>query len=181
MYRLKTSGADHHKYLKRDSNNYFGIKMHGIGNISENLYGDGTDKAEGCVEGWISSEGHYKNMISSSHKCGAIAFSHGIAVGIFVDMSLKEFNNNLYYKSYLTVKEITADNEDIADGFLYYYDKDLGINSKTRIRIQDTSIGKVLVLEPNRTYIIYDTKCKTLGQVEVIPKEGEKVKVTLVR
>lgn len=72
-YRLKTSGFDGHENLGRDTNAYFGgYTKYRVLMFSENMY-SGSGTVSSVMTAWKKSSGHYQNLLSADHVCGAIA------------------------------------------------------------------------------------------------------------
>lgn len=101
-YRLKTSGFDGHENLGRDTNAYFGgYTKYRVLMFSENMY-SGSGTVSSVMTAWKKSSGHYQNLLSADHVCGAIACYKNVWCAIFYDRDKSEIEN---WRSY-QIKEI---------------------------------------------------------------------------
>ena len=177
LYRLKTSGFDGHKNLGRDENAYFGLytKYKKL-LLSENMH-SGYSDPKSVMESWKGSSGHYKNLLSSSHVCGAIARYKNIWCAIFYDGDKSEIENWREYR----IKEINVRRYDSQKGTylsgcsIGYYEADDRWGTQQALRISETS-GKKIYLEVGKTYVIYDRKapdgCAKAEQVTITVTEA---------
>lgn len=159
LYRLKTSGFDGHKNLGRDTNAYFGLyakyKMLMFG---ENMH-CGYSDPKSVMESWKGSSGHYKNLLSTGHVCGAIAAGNNTWCAIFFDKDKSEIENWRDYH----IKEIKVKRFDNASGTyiggssIGYYEADDRWGTQRAANIVETS-GKSIYLEIGKTYTIYERK-----------------------
>ena len=159
LYRLKTSGFDHHENLHRDKRNYFGLysqfRMLGFG---ENLY-NGYMDPESAMKAWKNSPAHYQNILISEYKCGAIARYGNVWCAIFCSESKNEIENWRDYH----IKEIKVKRFDNASGTyiggssIGYYEADDRWGTQRAANIVETS-GKSIYLEIGKTYTIYERK-----------------------
>lgn len=157
LYRLKNSGFDGHKNLGRDTLAYFGLytkyKMLLFG---ENMHCGYIDP-KSVMESWKKSSGHYKNLLSSDHVCGAIAADNNTWCAIFYDKDKSEVENWRDYH----IKEIKVKRYDSASGAyisgssIGYYDVDDRWGTMKAAGIAQTS-GKSIYLEIGKTYVIYE-------------------------
>ncbi len=157
LYRLKHSGFDGHKNLGRDTIAYFGIytkyKMLMFG---ENMHCGYIDP-KSVMESWKKSSGHYKNLLSSDHVCGAIAADNNTWCAIFFNKDKSEVENWRDYH----IKEIKIKRYDSASGTyisgssIGYYDIDDRWGTLKVAGIAQTS-GKSIFLEIGKTYVIYE-------------------------
>lgn len=157
LYRVKTSGFDHHENLHRDKRDYFGLysqfRMLGFG---ENLY-TGYMDPESAMKAWKNSSAHYQNILTSEYKCGAIARYGNVWCAIFCSIDRSEIENWRDYH----IKEIKVKRYDnatasyIGGSTIGYYEADdrLGTNKVAAIKETD---GKSLYLEIGKTYTIYE-------------------------
>lgn len=156
LYRLKTSGFDDHRNLGKDMNDYFGDYA-GYRDMyfSENLTTGAT--AMDAMKLWKGSSGHYSNLLSSDHTCGAIAYRNGVWVAIFYDKSMSDFDNWRNYK----IKGISVKRYDSATGtylkgssFAFYED---GRKSDTlKAKSMGDEMEKKVYLEIGKTYVFYE-------------------------
>lgn len=157
LYRLKNSGFDGHKNLGRDQNAYFGMYFKYKKLLfSENLY-SGSSNASDAMKAWKKSSGHYKNLLSTNHVCGAIACYKNIWCAIFYDENKSEVENWRNYQ----IKEIKVKRYDNASGMyiggssIGYYESDNRWDSLQATTISEAS-GKSIYLEIGKTYVIYE-------------------------
>ena len=177
LYRLKTSGFDGHKNLGRDENAYFGLytKYKKL-LLSENMH-SGYSDPKSVMESWKGSSGHYKNLLSSSHVCGAIARYKNIWCAIFYDGDKSEIENWRDYR----IKEINVKRYDNQKGTylsgcsIGYYEADDHWGTLQAAKISDKS-GKKIYLEIGKTYVIYERKapdgCAKAEQVTITVTEA---------
>lgn len=157
LYRLKTSGFDKHKNLGRDTGAYFGIygKYKKL-LFSENLYNGYSDPAS-AMKAWKNSSGHYRNLLSAEHKCGAIARYGNTWCAIFYDEDKSQIDNWRQYK----IKEVNVKRFDSQKGAyvsgcsIGYYEANNRLGTIQSAMISDVS-GKKIYLEVGKTYIIYE-------------------------
>lgn len=157
LYRLKNSGFDGHKNLGRDTNAYFGnYTQYKKLLFAENLH-SGYSDPKSVMESWKKSAGHYQNLLSSNHVCGAIACYKNIWCAIFYD---KDKSNVDSWRDY-QIKEITVKRYDSASGTyigncsIGYYEADDRQGSLQAATISAAS-GKKIYLEIGKTYVIYE-------------------------
>lgn len=156
LYRLKTSGFDDHRNLGKDMNDYFGDYA-GYRDMyfAENLTTGAT--AKDAMKLWKGSSGHYNNLLSSDHTCGAIAYRNGVWVAIFYDKSISDFDN---WRSY-QIKKISLKRYDnptatyLKGSNIAYYDVDNKENSIKVAKI-GSETGKNVYLEIGKTYVFYE-------------------------
>lgn len=159
LYRLKTSGFDGHKNLGRDTNAYFGLyakyKMLMFG---ENMH-CGYSDPKSVMESWKGSSGHYKNLLSTGHVCGAIAADNNTWCAIFFDKDKSEVENwRDYHIKEIKVKRFdNASNTYIGGSSIGYYEADDRWGTQRAATIVETS-GKSIYLEIGKTYTIYERK-----------------------
>ncbi len=159
LYRLRNSGFDAHKNLGRDMNGYFGdyVKYKHL-LFSENQDA-GNSSAKATMKVWKSSSGHYQNLLSKKHVCGAIACYNNMWCAIFYDKDKSEVENWRDYK----IKKITIKRYDsgkgayTADCSIGYYETDDHWNTLQAATISKAS-GKDIYLAVGRTYTIYERK-----------------------
>lgn len=159
LYRLKTSGYDAHKNLGRDTEAYFGdyIKFKNI-KFGENMH-SGYSNPKSAMKSWKNSPGHYKNLLTSSYVCGAIACYKNTWCAIFFNRDKNEIDN---WESY-HIKEINVKRYDsqkgiyLSDCAFGYYEADDKWGTLQAATISTTS-GKAIYLEVGKTYIIYERK-----------------------
>lgn len=159
LYRIKTSGFDHHENLHRDKRDYFGLysqfRMLGFG---ENLY-TGYMDPKSAMKAWKNSPAHYQNILTSKYKCGAIARYGNVWCAIFCSESKNEIENWRNYH----IKEIKVKRYDnvttsyIAGSSIAYYEADDRWGTQQAAVIKEAS-GKSLYLEMGKTYVIYERK-----------------------
>lgn len=159
LYRLKTSGFDHHKNLHRDKRNYFGLysqfRMLGFG---ENLYSGYMDP-ESAMKAWKNSPAHYQNILTSEYKCGAIARYGNVWCAIFCSENKNEIENwrNYHIKEIKVKRYDNASNTYIGGSSIGYYEADDRWGTQRATTIKEAS-GKSLYLEIGKTYVIYERK-----------------------
>ena len=159
MYRLKTSGFDGHENLGRDTNAYFGLyaKYKKI-MFAENMYNGYTDP-QSAMKAWKKSSGHYKNLLSTDHICGAIARYGNTWCAIFYNGNKSEIENWRDYQ----IKEVKVRRYDSQSGIyiggssIGYYESDNRWDSLQAATITEAS-GKSIYLEIGKTYTIYERK-----------------------
>ena len=159
LYRLKTSGYDRHENLCRDENAYFGLyaKYKKI-MLAENLH-SGYSDPESAMESWKKSPGHYTNLLSATHVCGAIAKYKNVWCAIFYDGDKKVFENWRDYQ----IKEINVKRYDnnkgefIGDCAVGYYEMDDRWDTLQAAMISEAS-GEKIYLEVGKTYVIYERR-----------------------
>lgn len=157
LYRLKNSGFDGHKNLGRDTLAYFGLytkyKMLMFG---ENMHCGYIDP-KSVMESWKKSSGHYKNLLSSDHVCGAIAADNNTWCAIFYDKDKSEVENwRDYHIKEIKVKRYdSASGTYISGGSIGYYETDDRLGTMKAAAITETD-GKSLYLEIGKTYTIYE-------------------------
>lgn len=157
LYRMKTSGYDKHANLGKDMNSYFG----NFAGFKSLLFGENMTcdtSAKEAMKSWKNSLGHYRNLLASSHICGAIATYKGMWFAVFYDKDSSELKN---WKSY-HIKEIvvkrynTTTGAAIAGSSIGYYENDNRSGSLKTDRISKAE-GKSIYLEIGKTYVIYET------------------------
>ena len=159
LYRLKNSGFDGHRNLGRDTNAYFGLytKYQGL-MFAENLH-CGYSDPKSVMESWKKSSGHYRNLLSANHICGAIAADRNTWCAIFFNKEKSKVENWRNYQ----IKEINVRRFDNASGMyiggssIGYYEADNHWDSLQGTTITQIS-GKSIYLEVGKTYIIYEKK-----------------------
>lgn len=159
LYRLKTSGFDGHENLGRDTNAYFGLyAKYKTLMFAENMH-CGYSDPKSVMESWKKSSGHYKNLLSSGHVCGAIAADNNTWCAIFFDKDKSEVEN---WRNY-NIKEINIKRYDNASGTYIegssvgYYEADDRWGTQQAATIVEAS-GKSLYLEVGKTYVIYERR-----------------------
>lgn len=159
LYRVKTSGFDHHINLGRDMNAYFGLyAKYKILLLGENMY-NGYMDPESAMKAWKNSPAHYENLLSSNHVCGAIARYGNVWCAIFCSESKDEIENWRNYH----IKEIKVKRYDSASGAyiggstIGYYEADDRWGTSRSASIAKAS-GKSLYLEIGKTYVIYEKR-----------------------
>lgn len=156
-YRIKNSGFDKHKNLGRDQNAYFGLYAK-YSNLlfAENQYYGYTDPKK-AMEAWKKSSGHYQNLLSSEHVCGAIARYGNVWCAIFYDKDKSEIENwRNYHIKKINVKRY--DNQSgmyIQNSSIGYYEVNNHWESLQTTKITKIS-GKSIYLEIGKTYVIYE-------------------------
>lgn len=159
LYRLKNSGFDAHKNLGRDMNEYFGdyVKYKKL-LFSENQDA-GNSSAKATMKVWKSSSGHYHNLLSKNHVCGAIACYNNMWCAIFYDKDKSEVENWRNYQ----IKKITVKRYDSGKGTylggcsIGYYETEDHWNTLQAASISKES-GKDIYLAVGKTYTIYERK-----------------------
>lgn len=159
LYRLKNSGFDAHKNLGRDMNEYFGdyVKYKKL-LFSENQDA-GNSSAKATMKVWKSSSGHYHNLLSKNHVCGAIACYNNMWCAIFYDKDKSEVENWRNYQ----IKKITVKRYDSGKGTylggcsIGYYETEDHWNTLQAATISKES-GKDIYLAVGKTYTIYERK-----------------------
>lgn len=159
QYRLKMSGFDGHKNLGRDTNAYFGLyAKYKVLMFGENMH-CGYSDPKSVMESWKKSSGHYKNLLSSSHVCGAIAAGNNTWCAIFFDKDKSEVENWRNYR----IKEVKVKRYDNASGnyiggsSIGYYEANDRWGTQRSVAIAEVS-GKSLYLEIGKTYVIYEKR-----------------------
>lgn len=159
LYRLKTSGFDGHKNLGRDTNAYFGLyAKYRVLMFGENMH-CGYSDPKSVMESWKESSGHYKNLLSSDHVCGAIAADNNTWCAIFYDADKGEIESWRNYH----IKEIKVKRYDSASGTyiggssIGYYEPDDRWGTQKAANITEPS-GKSIYLEIGKTYVVYERK-----------------------
>ena len=159
LYRLKTSGFDRHENLGRDTNAYFGLyAKHKKIMFAENMYYGYTDP-QSAMKAWKKSSGHYKNLLSADHICGAIARYGNTWCAIFYNGNKSEIENWRDYQ----IKEVKVKRYDsqsgtyISGSSIGYYESDDRWDSLQAATITEAS-GKSIYLEIGKTYTIYERK-----------------------
>lgn len=159
VYRLKASGYDGHKNIGRDEIAYFGdFALYKKMLLSENMY-SGYPNPEDAMRAWKESDGHYENLLSSKHICGAIACSESrnIWCAIFVDIDKNELKNWQDYNiKGITVKRFDSQGGKYISGCTFgYYEVGNRWGSIQSAAISKQS-GKKIYLEVGKTYVIYE-------------------------
>lgn len=159
LYRLKTSGFDGHKNLGRDTNAYFGLyAKHKKIMFAENMY-SGSGNVSSAMAAWKKSSGHYKNLLSADHVCGAIACYKNVWCAIFYKGNKSEIENWRDYR----IKEVKVKRYDSQSGTyiggssIGYYESDNRWDTQQAATITEAS-GKSIYLEVGKTYTIYERK-----------------------
>ncbi len=159
LYRIKTSGFDKHENLNRDINGYFGkyAKFKGV-LFAENMY-SGNMNPKSAMEAWKKSPGHYQNLLSSNHICGAIARYGSVWCAIFYDNDKSEIENWRDYQiKEITVKRYDSQSETyVSDCGIGYYESGNRWESLKVAAISETE-GKPIYLEIGKTYVIYEKR-----------------------
>ncbi len=184
LYRLKNSGMDKHENLLKDMNGYFGdyVKYKHL-LFAENLDA-GNSSAKDTMEVWKNSSGHYHNLLSKNHVCGAIACYKDMWCAIFYDKDRSEVENWRDYK----IKKIIIKRYDsgkgayTADCSIGYYETDDHWNTLQAATISKAS-GKDIYLAVGRTYTIYERKrpdgCEKAQSVTITVTENGVSEVVL--
>ena len=124
--------------------------------ILENLT-SGSSNAKVAMKSWKKSFGHYHNLLSEEHVCGAIACYKSIWVAIFYDGAKSDFDN---WRDY-NIKELTVKRLDNKTGnFLTgssvaFYDVGDHWGSLQIVSITKEE-GKKIYLEVGKTYVFYE-------------------------
>lgn len=157
LYRIKTSGFDSHRNLGKDMNDYFGD----YAGYKEMYFGENmatsSDRAKDVMLQWKESSGHYNNLLSSEHTCGAIAYHRGMWLAIFYDGEVSDFDN---WRSY-QIKKISVKRYDsvtgayLKDSSFAFYESDDKKNSLKVDKIGSIS-GRNVYLEIGKTYVFYE-------------------------
>lgn len=157
LYRLKTSGFDRHRNLVADTCDYFGdYAKFRVLMFAENMH-SGYSDAKSAMESWKKSSGHYRNLLSSNHLCGAIACYGSIWCAIFYDKDISYVENWRDYQ----IKGITVKRYDSQQGTyisgsnIGYYEPDNRWDSMRAETISEIG-GKKIYLEIGKTYVIYE-------------------------
>lgn len=184
LYRLKNSGFDAHKNLGKDMNGYFGdyVKYKHL-LFGENLDA-GNSSAKDTMKVWKGSSGHYQNLLSKNHVCGAIACYNNMWCAIFYDKDKSEVENWRDYQ----IKKITVKRYDSGKGTylggcsIGYYETDDHWNTLQAATISKAS-GKDIYLAVGKTYTIYERKkpdgCEKAESVTITVTEDGISEITL--
>lgn len=159
LYRLKMSGFDGHKNLGRDTNAYFGLyAKYKVLMFGENMH-CGYSDPKSVMESWKGSSGHYKNLLSSGHVCGAIAADNNTWCAIFFDKDKSEVENwrNYHIKEIKVKRYDNTSSTYIGGSSIGYYEADDRWGTQRAATIVETS-GKSIYLEIGKTYTIYERK-----------------------
>lgn len=159
MYRLKASGFDRHENLGRDTNAYFGLyAKHKKIMFAENMYNGYTDP-KSAMKAWKKSSGHYKNLLSADHICGAIARYGNTWCAIFYNGDKSEIENwrNFQIKEVKVKRFDSQSGTFIGGSSIGYYESDNRWDSQQATMIKEVS-GKSIYLEIGKTYTIYERK-----------------------
>lgn len=156
LYRMKNSGLDGHKNLGSDMTAFFGdyAKYRKL-LFAENLT-HGVSVAD-AMKAWEKSAGHYANLTSAKHICGAIAVYRDSWCALFLDVDKSVLEN---WKS-CKIKEVRIKRYDSLSGSyrtgsrIAYYEQDNKENSLKNVVISDGS-GKSVYLEIGKTYVFYE-------------------------
>lgn len=156
LYRMKNSGLDGHKNLGSDMTAFFGdyAKYRKL-LFAENLT-HGVSVAD-AMKAWEKSAGHYANLTSAKHICGAIAVYRDSWCALFLDVDKSVLEN---WKS-CKIKEVRIKRYDSLSGSyrtgsrIAYYEQDNKENSLKNVVISDSS-GKSVYLEVGKTYVFYE-------------------------
>ena len=156
MYRMKTSGYDKHKYIFRDTGDFFGD----FGRKQKILFAENMTVdtcAKDAINSWKNSKGHRNNMLSSSHLCGAIGTYKDMWFAIFWDKDAKLLNNwrDMKLKKVTVKRYDTASGSAIVGSTIGYYEKENRNNTMQSTVISKTE-GENLYLEIGKTYVIYE-------------------------
>lgn len=182
IYRVKTSGFDHHENLCRDQKAFFGdayTEMIRRGYIlSENLASSYSNDYPSVMQLWKESPGHYGNMISASHKCAAIASIGNTYITLFADITAEEYSHwkdlkdeSVYKK--ITIREKNHETGEYVDSAVVsFYDVEDKWRTLDSVRIRQSSGVEVSFLI-GHTYVIYDNTIGT-GEGKV-----KRVKITV--
>ncbi len=183
LYRMKNSGLDGHKNLGSDMTAFFGdyAKYRKL-LFAENLT-HGVSAAD-AMKAWKKSAGHYANLTSASHVCGAIAVYRDSWCALFLDVDKSVLEN---WKS-CKIKEVRIKRYDSLSGSyrtgsrIAYYEQDNKENSLKNIVISDRS-GKSVYLEVGKTYVFYEQvrpdRCSKAEKVVLTVTEDGTREVTL--
>lgn len=156
LYRMKNSGLDGHKNLGSDMTAFFGdyAKYRKL-LFAENLT-HGVSAAD-AMKAWKKSAGHYANLTSAKHVCGAIAVYRDSWCALFLDVDKSVLEN---WKS-CKIREVRVRRYDSLSGTYHsgsriaYYEQDNKENSLKNVVISDYS-GKSVYLEVGKTYVFYE-------------------------
>ncbi len=183
LYRMKNSGLDGHENLGRDMTAFFGdyAKYRKL-LFAENLT-HGVSAAD-AMKAWKKSAGHYANLTSANHICGAVAVYRDSWCALFLDVDQSVLEN---WKS-CKIKEVRVKRYDSATesyrsgGRIAYYEQGNKDESLKNIVISDNS-GKSVYLEVGKTYVFYEQVrpdgCSKAGKVTVAVTEDGTGEVTL--
>ena len=169
LYRLKSSGYDKHDNLNRDLSDFFGGFCYTISgyegeDFAENL-AMGQESVIAATKSWKKSEGHYRNMIDSDHKCCAIAKYKDMYITLFSDKTAKqirEWKSDIDYGklALVTVREFDSSTGAYkSSANITCYDEADKWNKRVAVRIKSEE-GVKLRLEVGHTYYITD---KSIG------------------
>ncbi len=159
LYRLKTSGFDGHKNLGRDTNSYFGLYAKYKKLVfAENMH-CGYSAPKSVMESWKKSSGHYKNLLSSDHVCGAIAADNNTWCALFFDKDKSEVENwrNYHIKEIKVKRYDNASSTYISGSSIGYYEANDRWGTQQAATIKE-SFGKSIYLEIGKKYVIYERK-----------------------
>ena len=156
LYRMKTSGFDKHKYLGRDTINYFGNFARGnVVLFAENM--TTCPSIKGAIQAWKDSPLHNENMLDRNHVCGAMGTYKGIWFALFLDKD-KSFIDSWrdYHLKQITVKRYdTTTGLAIAGSSIGYYEVDNRQGTLKSVVISKRE-GEPIYLEIGKTYVIYE-------------------------
>jgi uncharacterized protein YkwD len=156
LYRLKNSGLDGHENLRNDINTFFG----NYGKYRNLLFSENLTHgihAEDAMKWWKGSTGHYANLTSTDHVCGAIAVYRDSWCALFLDVDKSVLEN---WKTY-DIKEIRVKRYDTLSGSyltgsrIVYYEQDNKEETQDNVLISDSS-GISVFLEAGKTYVFYE-------------------------
>ena len=156
LYRMKNSGLDGHENLGSDMTAFFGdyAKYRKL-LFAENLT-HGISAAD-AMKAWKKSAGHYANLTSAKHVCGAIAVYRDSWCALFLDVDRSVLEN---WKS-CKLREVRVRRYDSLSSTyqsgsrIAYYEQDNKGHSLKTLVISDYS-GKSVYLEVGKTYVFYE-------------------------
>lgn len=119
----------------------------------------GYNDPKSVMESWKKSAGHYRNLLSADHVCGAIASDRNTWCAIFYNGNKSEIENWRDYR----IKEVKVKRYDSQSGTyiggssIGYYESDNRWDTQQAANITEAS-GKSIYLEVGKTYTIYERK-----------------------
>ena len=182
LYRMKNSGLDGHENLGSDMTAFFRdyAKYRKL-LFAENLT-HGVSAAD-AMKAWKKSAGHYANLTSADHVCGAIAVYRDSWCALFLDVDQSVLEN---WKSY-KIKEVRVKRYDSVTGSyqtgcrIGYYEQ--GNKEELKNIVISNVSGKSVYLETGKTYVFYEQVrpdgCSKAEKVAVTVTEDGTGEVTL--
>ncbi|MCI8364945.1 MAG: hypothetical protein HFG34_08360 [Eubacterium sp.] len=160
-YRAETSGFDKHKNMERDIVDFFSKKNKNstifVLHIRENLH---TGTYVGAMSNWRASPDHYRTMINSDWKSGAVYYDgKGCQVAMFSSLTVAEMKTagDKQNTSELRVKRKDTATDTFLTGSQFTIVKvsDGSMVCSIGISVSKTEC-KTLKLVPGETYKIYE-------------------------